>query len=86
MKCRLSYDKLSIQAIQDYAGLLDDLSASAKRWQEWIAVQRPEEEPLPGAYVFIMVLIAFIISDTKRLYKWHWSWHNVSSNSSASIV
>lgn len=42
-----------MQAVQDYAGLLDDLSASAKRWQEWIAIQRPEEEPLPGADVFI---------------------------------
>lgn len=28
--------------------LVEDLIASAKRWQEWMGLQRPEEEPLPG--------------------------------------
>ena len=38
-----------VQAVEDYLGLLDDLSASAKRWQEWVEMERPEEDVLPGA-------------------------------------
>ena len=38
-----------MQAVEDYLGLLDDLSASAKRWQEWVEMERPEEDVLPGA-------------------------------------
>lgn len=26
----------------------DDLVGSAKRWQEWMELERPEDEPLPG--------------------------------------
>lgn len=37
-----------MQTIGEYSSLLDDLSASAKRWQEWIEIERPEEDPLPG--------------------------------------
>ena len=33
----------------DYRSLPDDLIGSAKRWQDWMSLQRPEEEPLPGA-------------------------------------
>ena len=39
---------LWMQTIEEYASLLDDLSASAKRWQEWVEIERPEEDPLPG--------------------------------------
>lgn len=39
---------LMVQSVDDYSMLLDDLSASAKRWQEWVEAEHPEEEPLPG--------------------------------------
>ncbi len=31
-----------------YRTLAEDLVASAKRWQEWMDLPAPEEEPLPG--------------------------------------
>ncbi|KAA6419077.1 MAG: flagellar outer dynein arm heavy chain beta [Trebouxia sp. A1-2] len=34
--------------LEDYAALPDDLVGSAKRWQEWMELERPEDEPLPG--------------------------------------
>ena len=36
------------QELEDYAALPDDLVGSAKRWQEWMELERPEDEPLPG--------------------------------------
>lgn len=36
------------QELEDYAPLPDDLVGSAKRWQEWMELERPEDEPLPG--------------------------------------
>jgi len=45
-----------LQTIEEYSGLLDDLSASAKRWQEWVEVERPEEEPLPGLSPILKLL------------------------------
>ncbi|KAK9808985.1 hypothetical protein WJX72_007373 [[Myrmecia] bisecta] len=41
----------SVQALKeldDYAALPDDLVGSSKRWQEWMELERPEDEPLPG--------------------------------------
>lgn len=38
----------SLQELEDYAALPDDLVGSAKRWQEWMELERPEDEPLPG--------------------------------------
>lgn len=37
-----------MQDVEGYAHLPDDLAASAKRWQEWLQAERPEDEPLPG--------------------------------------
>lgn len=34
--------------LDDYASLPDDLVGSAKRWREWVELERPEDEPLPG--------------------------------------
>jgi dynein heavy chain len=34
--------------VEGYAALPDDMAGSAKRWQEWLESERPEEEPLPG--------------------------------------
>lgn len=39
---------LQQQELEDYAALPDDLVGSAKRWQEWMELERPEDEPLPG--------------------------------------
>lgn len=39
---------MCLQELEDYAALPDDLVGSAKRWQEWMELERPEDEPLPG--------------------------------------
>ncbi|DBB00312.1 TPA: Dynein beta chain, flagellar outer arm [Trebouxia sp. C0004] len=38
----------ALKELEDYAALPDDLVGSAKRWQEWMELERPEDEPLPG--------------------------------------
>ena len=41
----------SVQALKeldDYQNLPDDLIGSSKRWREWMELERPEDEPLPG--------------------------------------
>ncbi|MEW5311809.1 MAG: hypothetical protein WDW38_003494 [Sanguina aurantia] len=41
----------SVQALKeldDYASLPEDLIGSSKRWREWMELERPEDEPLPG--------------------------------------
>ncbi|KAL6747291.1 flagellar outer dynein arm heavy chain beta [Haematococcus lacustris] len=41
----------SVQALKeldDYGSLPDDLIGSSKRWREWLELERPEDEPLPG--------------------------------------
>lgn len=37
-----------MQEVEEFRALPDDLLGSAKRWQEWLELQRPEEEPMPG--------------------------------------
>ena len=37
------------QDLDEYRQLPDDLVGSSKRWTEWMALERPEDEPLPGA-------------------------------------
>ena len=37
--------------IEEYANLPDDMCGAAKRWQEWLEFERPEDEPLPGVYL-----------------------------------
>jgi dynein heavy chain len=34
--------------LDDYQNLPDDLIGSSKRWREWMELERPEDEPLPG--------------------------------------
>ena len=46
---KLSY---ALQEIEEYARLLDDLEGSAKRWQDWMDLERPENEPFPGLTLF----------------------------------
>ena len=46
--CIISINRLTMQELEDYAPLPDDLVGSAKRWQEWMELERPEDEPLPG--------------------------------------
>eukprot|EP00899_Mesostigma_viride_P009330 jgi/Mesvir1/18399/Mv14277-RA.1 len=41
----------SVQALKDieeFHTLPDDIIGSAKRWRDWIELERPEDEPLPG--------------------------------------
>ena len=38
----------NVQELDEYRSLPDDLVSSAKRWTEWMALERPEDEPLPG--------------------------------------
>lgn len=41
----------SVQALKeldDYQNLPDDLIGSSKRWREWMELERPEDEALPG--------------------------------------
>ncbi|KAK9866454.1 hypothetical protein WJX84_011662 [Apatococcus fuscideae] len=38
----------ALRAMDEYASLPDDLIGSSKRWQEWMELERPEDEPLPG--------------------------------------
>ena len=47
-KCSFAYTLHHLQELEDYAALPDDLIGSAKRWQEWMELERPEDEPLPG--------------------------------------
>ena len=37
-----------LQDLDEYRALPDDLVESAKRWMEWMTLERPEDEPLPG--------------------------------------
>ena len=39
----------NVQDLDEYGSLPDDLAGSAKRWQEWMELERPEEDLLPGA-------------------------------------
>eukprot|EP00227_Mantoniella_beaufortii_P011774 CAMPEP_0197579874 /NCGR_PEP_ID=MMETSP1326-20131121/3768_1 /TAXON_ID=1155430 /ORGANISM="Genus nov. species nov., Strain RCC2288" /LENGTH=4505 /DNA_ID=CAMNT_0043143449 /DNA_START=243 /DNA_END=13760 /DNA_ORIENTATION=+ len=38
----------SLRDLEGYGNLPDDLVGSAKRWREWMELERPEEEPMPG--------------------------------------
>ena len=39
---------LALKEIEEFGNLPDDLVASSKRWREWMELERPEDEPLPG--------------------------------------
>ena len=39
---------LALREIGDYHALPEDLVSSSKRWREWLELERPEDEPLPG--------------------------------------
>jgi dynein heavy chain, axonemal len=39
---------MALRELDDYSTLPDDLQGSAKRWKEWLELERPEDEPLPG--------------------------------------
>ena len=38
----------ALREVDDYQALSDDLVGSAKRWREWMELERPEDEPMPG--------------------------------------
>jgi len=38
----------SLREVDGYDALPGDLEGSAKRWREWMELERPEEEPMPG--------------------------------------
>ena len=38
----------ALKELEDYANLPDDLLGSSKRWREWMELERPEDEPVPG--------------------------------------
>lgn len=38
----------ALREIEEYQSLSDDLIGSAKRWREWMELERPEDEPMPG--------------------------------------
>ena len=39
---------LALKEISEYHALPEDLVSSSKRWKEWLELERPEDEPLPG--------------------------------------
>ncbi|EFN51784.1 hypothetical protein CHLNCDRAFT_37234 [Chlorella variabilis] len=39
---------LALKELADYHALPEDLFASYMRWKEWVEMERPEDEPLPG--------------------------------------
>lgn len=41
---------LALKEVADYHALPEDLVSSSKRWREWLEMERPEDEPLPGAW------------------------------------
>lgn len=41
---------LALKELEEYRNLPDDLVASSKRWREWMEMERPEDEPLPGEW------------------------------------
>jgi hypothetical protein len=38
----------ALREIEEYQHLPEDLVSSSKRWREWMELERPEDEPLPG--------------------------------------
>jgi len=38
----------ALKEIEEFGALPDDIIGSAKRWRDWMEVERPEEEPMPG--------------------------------------
>ena len=38
----------ALKEIEEFGSLPDDIIGSAKRWREWLELERPEEEPMPG--------------------------------------
>ena len=57
-----------LQDVHDYRLLADDLVGSAKRWQEWMDLQRPEEESLPGMPFSHWSISRFQFSCAFKLY------------------
>lgn len=37
-----------LQDIDGFASLAEDMASAPRRWQEWLDLERPEDEPLPG--------------------------------------
>lgn len=42
---------LALKELADYHALPEDLFASYMRWKEWVEMERPEDEPLPGSFI-----------------------------------
>lgn len=40
----------ALREIEEYAHLPEELVGSSKRWRDWVELERPEDEPLPGLY------------------------------------
>ena len=40
----------ALKEIEEFGALPDDIIGSAKRWRDWMEVERPEEEPMPGEW------------------------------------
>jgi dynein heavy chain len=38
----------SLKEIEEFGALPDDIIGSAKRWRDWVELERPEDEPMPG--------------------------------------
>lgn len=39
---------LALEQVENFQGLCEDLVGGAKRWREWVSLERPEDEFLPG--------------------------------------
>ena len=37
-----------LQDVDGFASLAEDMASAPRRWQEWLDLERPEDEPLPG--------------------------------------
>ena len=48
------------QELDEYRSLGDDLVESSKRWMEWMTLERPEDEPLPGNTIPFLSYISFV--------------------------
>ncbi len=48
----------ALKEIDDYHALPEDLVASSTRWREWMELEHPEDEPLPGDRLNASIIVS----------------------------
>ena len=59
----------SVQALkeqEEFASLPDDIISSSKRWRDWMELERPEEEPMPGDWKRLSTFSQLLLFRTLR--------------------